>query len=545
MKTTRIFIVLALALGAILAMAWLLAGAHLPTAQAAPLAPAASVIYVDADAVGANDGTSWTDAFTDLQDGLNAAGPGDEIWVAEGVYTPTNAADRSATFQLKDGVALYGGFVATETVRTQRDWETHVTVLSGDLDGNDVTDANGVVTDTADIVGDNAYHVVTGSGVTETARLDGFTITAGKADGGYPDGLGGGMHNDGSSPQLANVTFSGNDASFGGGMSNRSSSSPTLVNVAFSGNTANEGGGMFNLYSSSPTLVNVAFSANSGGGMYNDGGSPTLTDVTFSGNSGGGMHNDGSNPTLTDVTFSGNDASFGGGMRNHDGSSPTLTDVTFSGNTANVSGGGMYNSSSPTLVSVTFSGNDADFGGGMYNDGGSPTLTNCILWGNTATYGGSQIENDTSTPVVSYSLVQDSGGSGAGWDTTLGTDGGGNIDVDPLFARDPDPGDGDWTTLADNDYGDLRLQPSSPAVDAGDNTAVPADTSDLDGDGNTTEPVPLDLAGRPRFLDTPGKADTGSGTPPIVDMGAYEANVLYVDADVHERAGWSGRCWPG
>jgi hypothetical protein len=93
------------------------------------------------------------------------------------------------------------------------------------------------------------------------------------------------------------------------------------------------------------------------------------------------------------------------------------------------------------------------------------------------------------------------------------TDGGGNIDADPLFVRDPDPGDGDWTTPDDNDYGDLRLQPGSPAIDAGDNAAVPA--------GITT-----DLAGLPRFVDIPTVPDTGSGTPPIVDMGAYEAQYM-------------------
>ena len=106
--------------------------------------------------------------------------------------------------------------------------------------------------------------------------------------------------------------------------------------------------------------------------------------------------------------------------------------------------------------------------------------------------------NDAIT--ISYSPVPGSGGSGAGWDITLGTDGRGNIDADPRFVRNPDPGDGD-----------LSLLPSSPAIDAGDNGAVPP--------GVTT-----DLAGNPRFLDVATVPDTGAGTPPIVDMGAYEAD---------------------
>jgi predicted outer membrane repeat protein len=363
---------------------------------------------------------------------------------------------------LKSPVVVYGGFAGTETGRSQRDWVANATVLSGDLDGNDVTNAQGVVT---------------GSGTDATAVLDGFTVSAGNASGGYPNDRGGGMYNDGGSPTLTNVTFSGNSAVYDGGMGNYNSS-PTLTNVTFSGNSANIGGGMGNW--------------------------------------------DNSSPTLTNVTFSGNYAYVGGGMGNWDNSSPTLTNVTFSGNATLYDGGGMYNyNSSPTLVNVTFSGNSASsYGGGMYSEwDSSATLTNCILWGNTD--GGTleqsaQIFNAPGSAItVTYSLV-------AGGVYT----GSGNITGDPQFVRNPDAGDGDWTTPGDNDYGDLRLQLTSPAVDAGDNRAVPADTLDLDGDGDTAEKLPFDVYGYPRFVDVPSVADTGVGTPPIVDMGACEAQTL-------------------
>ena len=140
-----------------------------------------AVIYMDQDATGAATGLSWTDAYTNLQAGLSAAAAGDEIWVAAGVYTPTNVANQSAAFYLKSGVELYGGFDSSETHRDQRDWQTHVTVLSGDLYGNDTTNADGVSTHWSHISGYNSRQVVIGSSADNAAVLDGFTITGGAA----------------------------------------------------------------------------------------------------------------------------------------------------------------------------------------------------------------------------------------------------------------------------------------------------------------------------------------------------------------------------
>ncbi|MBC8263949.1 MAG: fibronectin type III domain-containing protein [Anaerolineales bacterium] len=329
---------------------------------------------------------------------------------------------------------------------------------------------------------------------------------------------GGGMYNDGwnggtSSPMLTNVTFSGNHAIDGGGMYSYGHgggvSSPTLTSVTFSNNQADShGGGMFNNGdggTSSPTLTNVTFSDNQasrGGGMqnYGDGGtsSAVLTNVTFSGNhavDGGGMYNNGydggtSSPTLTSVTFSGNQAASAGGgiLNNGDGgtSSPALTNVVFSGNQAGFDGGGVHSNgsnggtTSPVLTNVTFSGNHANRdGGGMFNYSSagtsSPTLTNVILWDNTASSNGAQIYNDNATPTISYSDIEGSGGSGAGWDSSLGADGGHNMDADPLFV-DSDGADDIPGTLDD----DLHLQPGSPCIDAG--TSVGAPSTDFEGD---------------------------------------------------------------
>jgi hypothetical protein len=552
MKRVRTLLAVFLILGLVL----------IPLPGRGETARAAGVIYVDADAGGADDGSSWTDAYTDLQDALGAAGSGDEIWVAEGVYTPGSAGVLTATFQLESGVEVYGGFAGSETARDERDWQAHVTVLSGDIDANDVTDADGVVTDTGDIAGANAYHVVTGSGTDTTAVLDGFTITAGYAEYSLtPDSLGGGMFIFNGSPTLINLILRGNRArSAGGGMYIGGNSNPTLSDVGFHNNHAYQGGGMRN-YGSAPTLIDVTFNENTaatgGGGMGNSESDPVLLGVTFSGNTvvsdgdGGGMYSYDSNPTLTDVVFTNNDAYRGGGMFNENDSDPVLTNVVFSGNTAGSSGGGMssFINSDPALTNVVFSGNHSDdLGGGMYGyqsdaaltnvtfsgntavtgggmrnyNGSYLALYNCVLWGNSATSSGDQIANLTSTPTIYYSLVQGSGGSGSGWDTDLGTDGGGNIDADPQFV-DPDGADDTVGTLDDN----LRLEGDSPAVDAGDNGWLVA-TSDLDY--------------HVRRVDMP-RADTGSGVAPIVDMGAYEAHVLYVDERAPQTSAEDGSSW--
>jgi hypothetical protein len=225
-------------------------------------------------------------------------------------------------------------------------------------------------------------------------------------------------------------------------------------------------------------LTDVTFYSNSagydGGGIYNYAYNAynhiTLTNVTFSNNSagddGGGMLNDNCDSTLTNVTFSNNSAEDNaGGMRDIQGST-TLTNVTFSNNSAKHGGGMEISSISLTLKNVTFSNNSASYNGGGMNIFGDPTLANVILWGNTAGSSGNQIyKDDTSNPNISYSDIQGSGGSGAGWDTNLGTDGGGNIDADPLFVDAP------------ND--DLHLSAGSSAIDTGDDNVCPA--MDLDG----------------------------------------------------------------
>ena len=383
--------------------------------------------YVDATATGAGTGTSWADAFTTLQDALAAVASGDEVWVAAGTYTPDVGPlqtddDRTSTFHLVSGVALYGGFAGTETTLAERDVAAHPTILSGDLGQDDVNaDGNDVAETTADIQGSNSYHVVTALNLGTDIVLDGFIVTAGNADtaGGGRD-YGGGLFNEvyiggtTSSPLVRNTTFSGNRATFQGG---------AVSSRALNGGTA------------SPVFEGVTFAGNRSEGW------------------GGAVYSE----------------AFGGTA------SPQITNATFSGNTAATDGGALLNRSlgdgvaEPDITSATFTGNAAARGGAVFNwrDGGvsgggtaDVTLTNMILWGNTAPAASqAQIHNQGgATATASHSLVENG--------LPKGTADGGNNRVD-----DPRLG-----PLADNGGPTLTHLPQlgSPLLNAGDAAACPA-----------------------------------------------------------------------
>ena len=472
---------------------------------------AVTTIYVDINVSGGLDnGSSWSNAFNTLQDGVNNATSGDEIWVAQGTYKPSAwpntsnyTAPREMHFSMKNGVGIYGGFDGTETQRDERDWENNTTTLSGDI---------GTVGDTSD----NCYHVFyhpNSTNLDSSAILDGFTITAGNADGvsiSFRNGAGMYMYNYPlSPPTINNCSFSGNSANLTGGGIYCRYSTLTLTNCSFSGNSANSGVGIYCPYSTL-TLTNCSFSGNSanndGGGINCQDSTLTLTNCSFSGNSatdnGGGIYNYAYsdeefpvtlNCTLTNCSFSGNSASDnGGGIENYayseDGDSVTLncmlTNCSFAGNSADDDGGGIKNYAEADPNPPTL----------------NCTMWNCILWGDYADDAGNEIysySDGAEANVTSYYCdIEGSGGSGAGWDSSLGTDGGNNIDVDPVFAAEPDPASAPTTN------GNLHLQAGSPCIDMGNNIAVAEVSTDFEGD--------------PRIID-----GDGDGTA-IVDIGADE-----------------------
>lgn len=482
-------------------------------------------IHVDRNITGgAADGSSWTDAYAYLQDGLSdtAAFQGDTVHIAEGVYYPdvgtgTTPDDRTSTFILKEGVTLLGGY---PTGGGARDWQTHRTVLSGDLLGDDSQQP--IITDIYSATGraDNALHVVTVLAAQDAPLLNGLYITAGYADGSaFPANDGGGIYAWEAPLSLQSVQLSGNFAADDGGGLMIGKAQLALTNTLFLSNYADGSGGGLYTYYVEPEMNEVAFVSNAaslGGGIYNFGSSGSMTGTYFydnSANYGGGlMNNFLSSPNMVQTRILGNYAAAeGGGLYNWNSSSPTLTNALISGNYAGTAGGGVVNwtSASPVFVQTTISGNYGGDGGGIYNWGSTLTLKNSILWGNGDGAGNPNIFSDAASFAhFSSSIAQGSGGSGA-WDAGFGTDNGGNLDQDPLFISP-------WTPAsAPTVYGDYNTLFASPAVDAGDNTLLPADAQDLDGDSDTAEPLPLDLTPDTRVVNG------------AVDMGAFEWN----DAD--------------
>ena len=257
---------------------------------------------------------SWV-AACNLQTVLAIAQPADHIWVASGVYKPTENTDRTAAFHIDDLISMYGGFTGTETRFSQRNPGDNTTILSGDIGTQNQNN-------------DNSYHVMVINNAAAASILDGFTIQDGHADGETcpGTGCGGGVYNIGSNLTISNMNVSGNSATMGAGLVNLENSDPVLINITFSDNTADmSGGGVYNTVNSAPQLTNVTFSGNiaslSGGGMINEQSSPVLTNVTFSHNSatsGGGIYNIGSSPTLKNVLIAN---SLAGGDCVNDGAS--------------------------------------------------------------------------------------------------------------------------------------------------------------------------------------------------------------------------------
>ena len=488
----------------------------------------ATIYYVDLIVKGTGDGLSWVNAFNHPQDAMDAAQPGDQIWVADGTYTRKSPTD-TAVLTMKDGVDIYGGFAGWETDLSQRDYENNVTIL--------------------DALGTDQSHsrVVIGA---DNARLDGFTITGGHIS--FSE-CGGGMANYGVSPTIENCIFTNNIGwSMGGGICNLYDSSPTLTNCTFSNNFAGlEGGAIYEDYGDNYcNITNCTFTHNeaneSGGGAirgrnynitncsftnnlgYGSGalsisGNNSITNCTFKDNFGvlnyvGALGIWGGSSTITNCVFSGNHIGpegEAGAIRIYN-SDVSIKNSLFSGNWVGGGGAGAIyssNSSSSTIINSTFNGNRAFTSGtgGINSDPDSTvTIINSILWGNiqwdqtSQSYGVSEISGPAT---VIYSNIQG------------GYTGIGNINADPRFVKSGQWDDNGTPDTFEDDIwtkGDYHLQSSSPSVNFGTDTNAP--NEDIEG------------TSRPQGLG--------------YDMGAYETVFTCTDSDSDGFYAEGGGCGP-
>lgn len=427
---------------------------------------------------GQNNGSTWENAYLDLQNALKVSLPGDQIWVAKGTYSP--GALVTSYFTLKEGVKLYGGFAATESALSERDSLKIRTDNETILTGNN-----------------NSRHVIYNSVVLTAATvLDGFSITGGRS---VPTGtstseayIGAGIYNRTGAATFNQLWIKNNNSNtYGGGMYNGGTGQ--LSNIIFENNgTLNSagsyryGGGLYNI--GAATLRGLKFINNTaayGGGMYQATAAVTMNDVVFKDNKatlGGGFYSYSGKVTLNDAVFTGNTATQHGGGLYQWSSTLTINGAKFSRNkvtgTAAYYGGAMYQyTGTANLVNVTMSNNSIayvnatqnKYGGAIYRNAGTLNLHNSIVWGNNR---GNGVLDELNLNIKAVNTLI-CGGYAAGKVI---------LDADPMF------------NLSDED--DLSLSGCSPAINMGDNSLSTA--------------IVKDLSGQPRV-----KAE-------IVDLGAYE-----------------------
>ena len=356
----------------------------------------ATIIYVDKDATtGGNNGTSWADAYTDLQTAITNAVSGNHIWVAAGTYKPTATASRDIYFEIPNGVELYGGFAGTETDTSQRmDYGAggaNETILSGDI---------GTEGDNTD----NSYHVVYIDDASSTIKLNGLTISDGYAygpndvndhrrDGGglYFESYGGNTN----TLFISNCIFSDNEGRFGGGIHQYAKDGAISTSISyctFNNNSAEYSGGGIESINGGGYVVTASYNS-----------------CTFIANSaekygGGAVRNYSTIATFNDCSFTNNQATNaqwdqgGGAIHLFNGGTATLTSCVINNNSSSTDGGGIYVKAiaGHVILNITdcqiINNSATESGGGIYiwdyydsgTIGHSTTINQTKIQGNTA-----------------------------------------------------------------------------------------------------------------------------------------------------------------
>lgn len=377
--------------------------------------------YVDHAAAGANTGTSWTDAFLTLTQALAAAASGDQIWVAQGTYYP--GADRTNSFQMKNGVTVYGGFSSGDSWG-DRNWSNKIVILSGDVQQDGIWS-------------NNAYHVVKCDNLWGAA-LDGLAVREGYADGADNDTYGGGVFNTNSILTLRNCSVSSNYAkNNGGGVYNQTTISTTIVSrCTFNDNSCGGWGGAMYQYGASANvfrnpITDSTFHHNTaaghGGalslGRYYSG---TITNCTFtlniSGGLGAGVHVEYMEGLISNCVFAGNSGGSGGGLYLGRTTAGRVSDCVFSGNSTIGYGAAMQvvatsRGTRPQVERCTFVGSYSSHGtesGTMSVQKASPQMKNCLFAGNSVSHGGALYITESDSVIENCTLARNTGRTSGG-----------------------------------------------------------------------------------------------------------------------------------
>lgn len=476
-----------------------------------------STLFVDDSAPPGGDGSSWNTAYRFLSDALAAAAmPSSgvtQINVAQGSYAPDQSiaapggtGSPSATFHLLGGVTIRGGFAGVLMPNPNaRDLNAFITTLGSTT----------------------ALQIVTANATPSGAVLDGVRIHKP-----VYQPLSHGVFISNAAPTLVDCRFDSCLAAMGAGLW-CDSGSPTFTRCTFADNYAwgGRGGAMYFRAPSNPTMIDCVFTGNHayGAGGVGDGGAVFLEQgalarfdhCLFQGNysassgsvapTGGAITALGDNLVLNGCRFVQNTCTLGTGGAIWTASDQSdISSCEFVNNSA-IAGGAVMSffAAGLRITNCTLVGNSASDGGALSMVYSSfAEITNCIFWSNAGNgaspYKSAIHTDDTSDATVSWSCIQQMWVAEPGEDPPDPENFPGCTDANPRFVS---------TT-------DLRLASDSPLIDAANNTAVPALTT-------------VDVAGLPRFMDSPTTTDTGIGPAPIVDMGAHEFGLPPIIGDIN------------
>lgn len=432
-----------------------------------------AVIYVDANAMGINNGTSWLNAYTNLQAAVSSSIYGDQIWVATGVYKASTTNNRDTFFVMKNGVDLYGGFSGTESSINQRDIDLNPTTLSGDIGelGSNI---------------DNTKKLVKMSNISTNLIFDGFRIVSGY-DG---EGSGAGFYilNNSGTINIRNCVIYNNYAYSTGGGAYVKTSTVNFNNCDFLYNSSYDYGG------------GAIYAANVSNSTIN------IQESRFIGNtsrSGAVVKFDGINLIMNSVLVSGNSATSGGGIIDISSGLFTLSNSLVVGNVVSSNGQSVLSSyttgaNSTNLINVTFCHNRnsstlTPYREVIYRANAPINIYNSIIFGNSNADTNKQINSGNN---VVNSIVENGYATGSN-----------NLSSSPSFVS---PALLLNAPFDATNY-DYSLNTNSPAINSGNNIFASA--------------YPFDYVGADRIQQS------------VVDMGAIESphtlsvneNIIYID----------------